>query len=162
MSEAGPSRPRLRANKACENCRLRKTRCSGITPCEPCKSAGIEGQCFVRNKARPNRLVTNHYIDDYAHLRPAPAIIARARVDASEDRDISRLPRPSDNRESRGPVTASIASSPRLNPLEYLKEFVQQWGTENGVSLPIRSTIHSAKSDQGSTRSYFYFTTVPA
>ena len=135
MSEAGPSKPRLRANKACENCRLRKTRCSGVTPCEPCKNAGIEGQCFVRNKARPNRLVPFSQLFSHAYSRPAPAILARARVEQSIQPAASSLSYvESSSLQNRAGVnsTAGSYSSPRQNPLDFLKEFVQQWGTENG------------------------------
>lgn len=52
---AGPSKQRLRAYKACENCRLRKIRCTGEIPCPACISAEIADKCTVRNKAKPNR-----------------------------------------------------------------------------------------------------------
>lgn len=48
-----------RASKACENCRIRRTKCTGGQPCRACLDLGIQGSCMVRAKARPNRCVLN-------------------------------------------------------------------------------------------------------
>lgn len=48
---------RLRTYKACENCRLRKIKCTGDTPCRSCIASGIPDRCIVRAKAKPNRYV---------------------------------------------------------------------------------------------------------
>ena len=49
-----------RTSKACETCRVRRTKCissSGSLPCDPCKTLGVADDCIVRVKARPNRYV---------------------------------------------------------------------------------------------------------
>ena len=53
QAEAGPSRKRIA--KACSNCQVRRTKCDGTIPCRACRDNGLEGSCFVRDKARPNR-----------------------------------------------------------------------------------------------------------
>jgi hypothetical protein len=61
---SGPSRNRAsaaiqsrakRSSKACESCRVRRTRCSGTVPCDACIANGIATTCQVRIKARPQR-----------------------------------------------------------------------------------------------------------
>jgi hypothetical protein len=64
-----------------------------------------------------------------AEIRPVPAILAQVQCDdrpivRTVDESLQAVIRPSDL-----PHT-----SQRVNPLEYLKGFVQQWGTENGKS----------------------------
>ena len=41
----------LRNAKACETCRMRKVRCYGGRPCEPCATIGND-ECIVRAKPR--------------------------------------------------------------------------------------------------------------
>lgn len=46
---------RKRTSKACENCRIRRTKCTGGTPCAACSELGLQSSCLVRQKARPKR-----------------------------------------------------------------------------------------------------------
>jgi hypothetical protein len=55
-SPAG-STPRKRTSKACENCRLRRVKCTGDIPCRACLESSITESCHVRVKARPKRYV---------------------------------------------------------------------------------------------------------
>lgn len=56
-SGSGGTTNRRRISKACENCRVRRTKCSGSIPCSACTDNALEGSCYVREKARPNRWV---------------------------------------------------------------------------------------------------------
>jgi len=47
--------PRKRTSKACENCRLRRVKCTGDIPCRACLESSITESCHVRVKARPKR-----------------------------------------------------------------------------------------------------------
>ena len=47
--------PLKRRSKACESCRVRRTKCSGEVPCTACVSNGISATCQIRAKARPSR-----------------------------------------------------------------------------------------------------------
>ena len=44
-----------RKSKACDNCRIRRVKCSGDWPCKPCINLGLQSDCKVRVKARPKR-----------------------------------------------------------------------------------------------------------
>lgn len=57
-SKAGPKR----ASKACENCRLRRRKCSEQRPCKACVEIGLGASCVFRAKARPNRYVKSQPI----------------------------------------------------------------------------------------------------
>jgi hypothetical protein len=50
-----PGGLKRRTSKACENCRVRRTKCSGGKPCSACLELGLGVSCEVRAKARPNR-----------------------------------------------------------------------------------------------------------
>lgn len=53
-----------RASKACNNCRLRRRKCSMINdqgPCKACVDIGLGGSCTFRAKARPNRYVLPYF-----------------------------------------------------------------------------------------------------
>jgi len=67
-------------------------------------------------------------VSHQAEIRPVPAILAKAQ------------------HELRGAIPAHASADPGLSvpiriplqqvdPLEYLREYVKQWGTENGKSL---------------------------
>lgn len=58
---ASPNQPpnkirRTRVARACENCRARRIKCAPPYPCQSCRDAGLTN-CYVRDKARPMRLV---------------------------------------------------------------------------------------------------------
>lgn len=54
-AEASAKSAAKRASKACENCRLRRRKCSEQRPCKACVDIGLGGSCTFRAKARPNR-----------------------------------------------------------------------------------------------------------
>lgn len=58
----GLADPKKRASKACETCRVRRTKCVGGRPCDPCKALGVADDCIVRVKARPNRCVLRYHL----------------------------------------------------------------------------------------------------
>lgn len=51
---SGPA-GRQRTSKACENCRVRRVKCTGDIPCKACLDGAIADTCYVRVKARPKR-----------------------------------------------------------------------------------------------------------
>lgn len=56
--------PRKRTSKACENCRLRRVKCTGDIPCKACLESSITESCHVRVKARPKRYVNGYSSTD--------------------------------------------------------------------------------------------------
>ncbi|GAA5993624.1 hypothetical protein JCM10908_000647 [Rhodotorula pacifica] len=80
----GPSTAAKRISKACEACRVRRTKCDGNQPCSKCTEAGgIE--CAYRARARPTRQLRMH--------RPL-APVGPASTPGSAENDEVEMPRP--------------------------------------------------------------------
>uniref|UniRef100_A0A0B7JNW7 Zn(2)-C6 fungal-type domain-containing protein n=1 Tax=Bionectria ochroleuca TaxID=29856 RepID=A0A0B7JNW7_BIOOC len=75
-----------RISKACHECRARKVRCNGQTPCERCKTRGID--CVYREKARIRQKASQrNALNGAAVAKPPASAPARSTVPVSQNQD---------------------------------------------------------------------------
>lgn len=75
-----------RVSKACENCRLRRTKCEPPYPCRACRVAHLS-DCHVREKARPARSVETFDMctDTTVILAPTHRVLIRSKGRATKN-----------------------------------------------------------------------------
>jgi len=135
-SPAG-STPRKRTSKACENCRLRRVKCTGDIPCRACLESSITESCHVRVKARPKRYVYGYSSSDDRLLS------ARVKKDTPEGRQ-GRFEDSLAFLDHVMPLELNRAGPSRrmpTHPLSQLEEDLAIWCNQHGQ--PSRHLIQS-------------------
>ncbi|AFR98228.2 hypothetical protein C343_06203 [Cryptococcus neoformans C23] len=134
MAPAIATAPIRRSSKACESCRIRRVRCSGVVPCEPCRERGMGNSCEVRQKARPRRAL------------PAPERSIRrsstsARLASSSPQRTRGGPALSESGLSSERSTLETghqlepSSSHRRSPLDQIEGAVERWCQGKNISI---------------------------
>jgi len=123
--------PRKRTSKACENCRLRRVKCTGDIPCRACLESSISESCHVRVKARPKRYVGGYSISDDRLLS------ARVKKDPPEGRQ-GRFEDSLAFLDHVMPLELDRAGPSRripTHPLSQLEEDLAIWCNQHGQSM---------------------------
>lgn len=133
------STPRKRTSKACENCRLRRVKCTGDIPCTACLESSITESCHVRVKARPKR-----YVHGYRSANDR-LLSARVKKDIPDGRQVGRFEDSLAFLDDVMPLEVNRAgpSTTRripTHPLSQLEEDLAIWCNQHGQSQYQRET----------------------
>ncbi|KIR99758.1 hypothetical protein L804_02390 [Cryptococcus deuterogattii 2001/935-1] len=134
MTPTTSTAPIRRSSKACESCRIRRVRCSGVVPCEPCRERGMVESCEVRQKARPKRALRvpersmrrSSTLARLASLSPHRTGEGRAPPEAGSSNECGTL-------ETGRQL--ELSSSHRLSPLDQIEVAVERWCQDKDVSM---------------------------
>ncbi|KAF7547041.1 hypothetical protein G7Z17_g8001 [Cylindrodendrum hubeiense] len=104
-----------RISKACQECRVKKIKCNGQTPCESCKFRGLN--CVYREKARNRMRKTKPRIAAYETIMSQEAQESPS-LDPSEDGSVAAptpIPETADNADSVAPPASIMGSERSIN-----------------------------------------------
>ncbi|KAH7152017.1 hypothetical protein B0J13DRAFT_254181 [Dactylonectria estremocensis] len=137
-----------RISKACQECRVKKIKCNGETPCESCKFRGLN--CVYREKARNRMRKTRPRIAAYETIMSQEAQESPS-LDPSEDgsvaaptpipeaKDVDPVAPPASNIGSERSINnASVAATHRASPSCLLQLY---YGPSSNFAL-INSIYH--------------------
>ncbi|KAL6402083.1 hypothetical protein AUP68_14548 [Ilyonectria robusta] len=104
-----------RISKACQECRVKKIKCNGQTPCESCKFRGLN--CVYREKARNRMRKTKPRMAAYENIMSQEAQESPS-LEPSEDGSVAAptpIPEAADMADSVAPPGSNMGSERSIN-----------------------------------------------